>query len=299
MAEGKNPLELVVTKNVVGALETNIEQLEVYVTSKLEEYKPELYKGDAVSAKKDRAELNNSKKFLANTRINLMRELMKPYSDFETRCKNLEKQIDMASNALDEIVKVKENEEKEAKRENINALWKMKNFHLVPLDNIFNPKWLNKSTKESDISQEMDAIIERIYKDLKTIEKFEEDAETIKAHYLICLDIGDSLDYGEELRKKRKLAEEEAKTRAEREHTAKIEQQQKEVAKEVIAVIKKEQSVTSGLASEALGIEPAETKKVEIKEYVVSIKATEEQLMRLKSACNALSIEYSVEELTF
>ena len=86
MAEGKNPLELVVTKNVVGALETNIEQLEVYVTSKLEEYKPELYKGDAVSAKKDRAELNNSKKFLANTRINLMRELMKPYSDFETRC---------------------------------------------------------------------------------------------------------------------------------------------------------------------------------------------------------------------
>lgn len=299
MAEGKNPLELVVTKNVVGALETNIEQLEVYVTSKLEEYKPELYKGDAVSAKKDRAELNNSKKFLANTRINLMRELMKPYSDFETRCKNLEKQIDMASNALDGIVKVKENEEKEVKRENINALWKMKNFHLVPFDNVFNPKWLNKSTKESDISQEMDAIIERIYKDLKTIEKFEEDAETIKAHYLICLDIGDSLDYGEELRKKRKLAEEEAKTRAEREHTAKIEQQQKEVAKEVIAVIKKEQSVTSGLASEALGIEPAETKKVEIKEYVVSIKATEEQLMRLKSACNALSIEYSVEELTF
>ena len=103
-----NPLELRVTKNVVGILETNIEQLEAYVTKKLEEYNPESYFGDADMAKKDRAELNNAKKVLSQARINLMRELMRPYSDFETRCKNLEKMIDGASAKLDEIVKVRD-----------------------------------------------------------------------------------------------------------------------------------------------------------------------------------------------
>lgn len=297
MAGDKNPLELVITKNVVGVLETNIEQLENYVNSKLEEYKPELYSGDAVSAKKDRAELNNSKKFLSTTRINLMRELMKPYSDFETRCKNLEKKIDLASNALDEIVKAKENEEKAVKRENINAIWQLKNFNLVPLDKVFNQRWLNKTCTTDEISAEMDALIERIYKDLKTIERFEEDSETIKAHYLICLDIGDSLDYGEELRKKRKLAEQEKATRAEREHNEQIEQQKKEVVEETRNLTKRENSASSSLASEALGIEQQTEKTV--KEFVVTVKATDEQLLKLKSACNALGIEYSIEELTF
>ena len=134
-----NPLELRVTKNVVGVLETNIEQLEAYVTAKLEEYNPESYFGDADMARKDRAELNNSKKVLSQARIQLMRELMKPYSDFETRCKNLEKMIDTASGKLDDIVKTKEEEEKTAKKIRITEIWNSRNFTVVSLEKIFNP----------------------------------------------------------------------------------------------------------------------------------------------------------------
>lgn len=294
LAESKNPLELVVTKSIVGVLETNIEQLEAYVNAKLEEYNPELYNGDADMARKDRAELNNSKKFLTNARISLIKDLMKPYEDFEIRCKGLEKKIATASSLLDEIVKVKESEEKQRRRESIEGLWKLKNFNLVSLDKIFNPKWLNKTTKESVVSEEMDAKIESIYKDLKTIEQFADDKETLKAHYLTCLSIGDTLDYGEELKKKRELVQKESEGRTEREHEQKIDKQKREVALEALEITKKNNN--ADMVSEALGFD---TKTTVLKEYVISVKTTEEQLLKLKAACNALGVEYSIEELTF
>lgn len=291
MSELKNPLELVVTKNVVGVLETNITQLENYVNQKLTEYNPNQYKGDADSAKKDRAELNNAKKTLSQARINLMKELMKPYSDFETRCKNLEKKIDSASGQLDVIVKEKENEEKQKKKDFVIEIWKSKNFDLVSVEKIFNQKWLNKTAKEKDISSEMDSIIQNIYSSLKIIERCE-DAETLKAHYLLNLDLNETLSYGEELKQARIIAENEAKNRVEREHLEQIEQQKMEVAQEALELVQKENIST--LASEALEIE-----KVNTKRYVVTVKASDEQLLKLKNACNELSIEYSIEELVF
>ena len=290
-----NPLELKVTKNVVGVLETNIEQLETYVNAKLEEYRPELYLGDADMARKDRAELNNSKKVLSQARISLIKELMKPYEDFETRCKALEKKIDEASGQLDSIVKEKEEQEKTAKKIRCEEIWLSKNFVLFPLEKIFNAKWLNKTTKESEISNEMDSIIERTYKDLKLIERFGTDADTLKAHYLISLDIEETLGYGEELSKTRELAEQEARERDEREHNQQIAKQQQELVQESLDEIKDEPM--ADLAAQALGL-PANEAPV-IKEYVLSIKATKDQLMKLKSACNALSIVFSCEELTF
>lgn len=290
-----NPLELKVTKNVVGVLETNIEQLESYVNSKLEEYRPELYLGDADMARKDRAELNNSKKVLSQARISLIKELMKPYEDFETRCKALEKKIDTASGQLDAIVKAKEMQEKTAKKIRCEEIWLSKNFVLFPLEKIFNEKWLNKTTKESEISAEMDAVIEQTYKDLKLIERFGTDAETLKAHYLISLDIEETLGYGEELSKTRELAEQEARERADREHNQQLEKQQQELVQESLDAIKDEPM--ADLAAQVLGF-PVNEKPV-VKEYVLSVKATKEQLINLKSACNNLGIEYSCEELTF
>lgn len=290
-----NPLQLKVTKNIIGVLETNIEQLEKYVNEKLDEYKPELYKGDVSAAKKDMAELNNSKKFLSTTRINLMRELMKPYEDFETRCKALEKKIDTASGQLDVIVKAKEEQEKTLKKMRCEELWLSKDFSLFSLDKVFNSKWLNKSTKESDINAEMDAIIKRTYDNLKTIEEhFADDAETLKAHYLITLDIEETFGYGNELEKKRKIAIEEARNREQREHEQRIAEQKHDVKQQYVEESADED--VSDIAMQALGISESEAI---VKEFVFSIKATDDQLLKLKSACNALSIEYDVEELTF
>ena len=296
-----NPLELRVTKNVVDILETNIEQLEAYVTKKLEEYNPESYFGDADMAKKDRAELNNAKKVLSQARINLMRELMRPYSDFETRCKNLEKMIDGASAKLDEIVKVRDEEEKTKKKIRITEIWNSRNFTLFPMERVFNPKWLNKTCKESDIIAEIDAGIARVYDDLKKIEKYAEpcDVDTVKAYYLDCLDIGDSLDYGEQLAKNRKIVQQEAAEREEREHNEIVERQRKSEYWENIN--REHNENLADLASAALDLpKESEQKKTVYKEYTVTISATEEQVNRLKSAMTARGIAYKgFGELTF
>lgn len=288
-------LELVVTEKAVGYLETNIEALETYVKQKLEEYKPENYMGDADLAKKDRAELNKARDKISRARKELIAELMKPYNDFETRCKALEKMIDSASGALDEIVKTKEGEEKEQKRKKIELMWLTKNFDLFPLDKIFNPKWLNKTCKDKEILEEMDSVIERTYHDLKLIDKFADDAETLKAHYLINLDISETLDYGEELQKQREVAKREAEGRAEREHQEKINQQKEEVAEQQ----RQEETDVSSLVDEAMASMGHEIPKPQRKEYVITVKCFDNELQDLKVAMNNLGIEYSVQELTF
>jgi hypothetical protein len=292
-------LDLVVTEKSIGFLETNIEALENLVNKRLEDYKPENYLGDADLAKKDRAELNKAKDKIGRARIDLIAELMKPYNDFETRCKALEKKIEQASKALDEIVKQKENEEKELKRKVIEQFWTSKNFDLFPLDKIFNTKWLNKSFKESDILSEMDSRIEKTYKDLKVCERYSAmyglEADTIKAHYLMNLDIEETISYCDELQRQKEIAQKEAAERAEREHKEKVLQQKEELWQEE-SNFENTQNVQN-LAEMALngGVEVEEKRK----EFVISVKCFDRELLNLKGILNELGIEFSVEELTF
>ena len=290
-------LDLVVIEKTVGTLDTNIAELEKFVDERLKEYDPKNFEGDADLAKKKRAELNTAKQKLTRSRIDLIKELMKPYNDFEERCKALEKKVDTASGYLDEIVKAKEQEEKDNKRKTIELLWATKNFDLFPVDKIFNPKWLNKTFKESDIIAEMDAVIAKTYKDLKTIEGFSDIADVLKAHYLICLDIGDTLDYGEELKKQNEIAQKEKAEREQREHEEKIRQQTLETYAEEEE--KEQNAPIADLATLALAQNGHEAPKEIRKEYVFTVKVFDSELIELKKTLNNLGIEFSVQELSF
>lgn len=285
-------LELVVVEKSVGTLSTNIAKLETLVDKRLEDYRPENYKGDADLAKKDRAELNKAKETIRQSRKAIISELMKPYEDFEERCKVLEKKIEQASNALDEIVKSKEAEEKQDKRSKIELFWQTKNFSLFPLEKIFNEKWLNKTYKESSILDEMDRAIERTYNDLKTIERFAEaeDVETIKAHYLMNLDIVETMRYSEELHRLKEVSKQESSEREEREHSEQIAKQKQEAF---------DNSSVSSLVDEAMQITGGSAPAEERKEYVVTIRCFDRELTALKNAMNEMGIEFSVEKLEF
>lgn len=289
-----NELQLVVTKNIAGELETNIGALEKFVTERLKSYEPEKYSGDADSAKKDRAELNNAKKMISQSRISLMNELMKPYADFENRCKALEKNIESASGKLDLIVKAREAEEKEKKRGLILEMWNEKNFNLFPIDKVFSQKWLNKTTRLNEVENEIDSIIARTYSDLKTIEKFSDDAELIKARYLEDLNIGNALDWAEEMQKNRARVEAEKAERAEREHAEKLQEQRADIETESRDFQKK--SAMGSLIADALEVEI----KPEKKEFVISFSGTESQFIAVKNFLTAQGIEInSAEELKF
>lgn len=291
--------ELVVTEKSVGTLSTNIEALEKFAEERLKDYTPEKFQGDSDAAKKARAELNKAVDAIKRDRINILNEFMKPASDFETRCKKLEKTISGASSELDVIVKIKEQEEKNVKRQKIECIWNNQQFELFDIDRVFNEKWLNKTYKLTDIENEIKEIITKTYSEIKQIEKFaQQDIDVLKAFYLDCLNIGDTFDYAEQLQKNREILAKEQAERAEREHEAKISQQKTELTQETNQFEQKQE--LNNLAEQALAsASGVEVPKPVRKEFVVTVKVFDEELMKLKAAMNELGIEYSVEELRF
>lgn len=280
-------LSLVVVEKKAGYLTTNIEALENFVMERLEEYKPENYQGDADAAKKDRAELNTAKKQIADERIRIMKELMKPFDEFVERCKGLEKNIDGASKALDEIVKIREQAEKEVKKAIIEEYWRIKAFELVTLDRVFDQKWLNKTAKIADVKKEIDSIIEKIIADLKTIEAFGVDVDTLKPLYLETLDLGVTIARGNAMKANRERLEKEKAERAEREKKEALQEAQKELIQEEEKA--QHESLAESLASQATGTE-SETDPIE--SFRIEFTGKRSALFRLRQYMLSEGITY-------
>ena len=270
-------LSLIVQEKKEGVLVTNIERLETLVSEKLKEYTPENYTGDADAAKKDRAVLNASKKTLSAERIRIIKELMKPFDDFETRCKKLEGSIDEAAKALDAIVKAREDAEKAIKHEQIKQFWLVQNFDLVSLDKIFDLKWLNKTVKNKDIFEEIEKKIAAIYSDIKTIEAFGVDVDTLKPIYLDTLDIGATIAQGNRIKENReRLAREEIERKDREEARAKRETQEA-LDRETIEA--QENAPAESLAAQALKETADEDPEME---YTLKFKAKRSKLFALR-----------------
>lgn len=295
-------LELQIYKKEIGKLETNIDDLENFVSERLKHYDVELYSETVEVAKKDRAELNNAQKKIATVRKELINELMTPYTDVENRLKQLEKNIKEASSKLDEIVKVKENAEKDEKKQVCQSLWDSFDFDLFSMDKVFDLSWLNKTKKESEILGEMKIIIDRTYKDLQVIEKFadKEDVEILKTRYLEDLKIEDIFDIAEEMKKNREKILKEEQNRENRNLSEKITEQKIELEQEKEDFKMSEKMDKLVNESLALAGEDVENQKEVKKEYLFSVCLTEKELLKVKSVLleNNIVIN-SVKEIEF
>ena len=272
-----NEITLIEKENAV-KLETNIGELELFVAEKLKEYTPGNYLGDSDAAKKDRATLNSSSKAISATRIDIVKRAMERFgiSEMETRCKKLEKDIATASAALDAIVKEKEEEEKRVKKAQIEEFWACQNFDLVPLEKVFDQKWLNKTAKNKDIFSEIEKKVETIYRDIKTLEELP-DADVLKQLYLDTLDLGSAIRKGEELKAYREKLAAEERERADREARKALQTQQVDLAHEEIKSQKN--APIEALAAQVLG------EKVDddpMMEYTLRFKAKKTVLFALR-----------------
>jgi hypothetical protein len=218
-----NNFELIVLERKDGILKTNLAELEKFVLERLEEYTPDKFSGDADVAKAKRAELNNAKKQIGQERIKLVKELMKPFDEFVDKCKSLEKLIDDASGQLDEIVKAKEAAEAETKKTAIEAIWQAQNFSLIPLEQVWDKRWLNKGEKLSDIELAIKSIIKKVLDEIKVIENLPEGQAEIKAFYLETLDLSGALTRHKTFMEQKARAESEQKARAEAQQKARAE----------------------------------------------------------------------------
>lgn len=204
VAEIPPPLELnlkIVEQNI-GTLNTNAAQLLERVKERLAFYSVDRYSGENIAAaKKDKAELNNAAKLLDAERIRIEKEFMKPIETFKTTVSETVNLINECSAKIDGIVKEVEQKEKDNKKAIIIEYFESLHFSLVDFDMLFNPKWLNKTTKLKDIQDEIQGRIEKIQADLSVLDRIGE-AEA-KQYYLSTMNLDAALAKADEIKTNR------------------------------------------------------------------------------------------------
>ncbi|MCD7740519.1 MAG: DUF1351 domain-containing protein [Candidatus Gastranaerophilales bacterium] len=179
----------------IQAIEFNFEELKSELERRLEKYNNLVYSEESIKdAKDDRAGLNKFKEAIETRRKEIKNLCLKPYNDFEKKVKELTNLIDSPISAIDAQIRNFENQRIESKKSEIIDFYKsvIENYSdIIPLEKIFNSKWLNATYKINAIQKEIVETIGAIKGNLKIISDFklENDLELqVKNKYLETLD---------------------------------------------------------------------------------------------------------------
>ena len=191
---------------VAGSLTSNAKELRTKIESELKNYTVEKYIDNPDAAKTDKAILNKVKQTVADKRKEITKKWNEPLDTFLEEMKTLENSITSASCRLSCIVNEADVKEKELKKQQISEFYSTLDFKLVTIDKIFNPKWLNKTTKMAAIQTEIESIIEKITTEMATIKSMDDaDKEVLMAFYLDKLDLNATIQYGNQLKANRTI----------------------------------------------------------------------------------------------
>lgn len=175
MEENNETMELVVSQiQEQSPITFNYEQLKEILTKKVEIYKTTVYTEETISlAKTDRANLNKLSKAINDEKIRVKNKLLEPYTDFETKCKELMAIVNTAGENVDTQIKAFEKVEKDEKLKQVMMLW-IENAgefqELIDFDLIFNEQWLNKTYSMNKVETDIKHITEKTKLDMGTID---------------------------------------------------------------------------------------------------------------------------------
>lgn len=265
----------------IQAIEFNFEELKAELSTKLENYNNLTYTEETIkTAKEDRAGLNKFKEAIETRRKEIKNLYLKPYNEFEAKVKELTALIDKPILAIDTQIKNFDNQRIEAKRIDITDFYNSvieDMAEILPLEKIFNPKWLNATFKMSNIEKEIVETIGKVNGNLNVIDDLKLDPELalqVKDKYLT------TLDFGLAMAEKTRL--ENLKNAINKCEISKDEQVHQE---DVKPVLNDEQT-----AEIEQKITPIQTEKIYYREFWV--KGTKSQLIALSEYLKANNIEY-------
>lgn len=279
-----NSLKLVISPlKKMEAIKFNYEELKRGLQESLKKYQNLVYTSQNIKeAKDDRATLNALKKSLNDEKIKIKKEFEVPYKDFEDKIKELIELVDKPASEIDKQVKIFEEAEKAKKRESIENIY-AENIgsyaDLIPLQQIYDSRWENKTYKETDIKKEIQDIVKKADSDIKVIAELKSEFEfQIKDTYFRTLDLGQTLVEKQRLEKQKELL-------------TTIKQQQVEVKVDPINNIDSVDSVRY-----AVGIDNSNEESTSVEEKMISVafrvECTESQLKALGEFMKANGIKY-------
>lgn len=179
----------------IQAIEFNFEELKTELSKNLEKYQNLTFTEETIKeAKETKANLNKFKEAIETRRKEIKKLCLKPYENFEAKIKELTGLIDKPIKAIGEQLQTFEDQRLTAKRADIQDFYNTVIGDLadiLPLDRIFNQKWLNATYKMTTIQNEIVETIGKVNGDLNVIIdlKLDPDMELqVKDKYLQTLD---------------------------------------------------------------------------------------------------------------
>lgn len=153
-----NELELRVQQNP-GAIKVNFDELKTALNEMLAEYDGAIFTEDTKDiAKGEIASLRKLKKDIEDARKAAKKEWNKPFDLFEANMKELSSMVDRPIVAIDEQLKVFEENRRREKRGKIEEIYQeliedMSEY--LPLSNIYSVKWENATTTMKSIREDI------------------------------------------------------------------------------------------------------------------------------------------------
>ena len=185
-------------------IEYNHEELKKQLSAELEKYRNiAVTEGDMASAKADRAALNKFKDAVETKRKEVKKEYLEPYNEFEKKIKEIVSMVDEPIKVIDSQIKEIEAVKKEEKKKEIEKLYK-ENIgcfnELIPLDKIWNGRWLNVTYKLEDIALEIETAAGRAQSGVEIIKGLNSEFEgQIMDKFFQTLDITAALQENKRL----------------------------------------------------------------------------------------------------
>jgi hypothetical protein len=263
-------------KDTVASIQRSMEEAD-YAYRK---YLDPNYEPDELIAKKDRAALNKAEKNIAEKFASLKAAYERPLSRIEENIRAIRRAVKNASDEVDGAVKAYEEKRKAVKYEQIRASFDNRNFNLIPLERLFDSRWLNKGVKLNAVVQELDEKITEVYRNIELLERMGPHGMTAKAIYLQTQDIGAAMRQVDELKANaERLAREQAE-REERKLREQAEGNRREQRREERELGKEKR--TTDLVAEALELPEAPPPEPEIIEFACRFWGYEEDLRAMR-----------------
>ena len=182
----------------------NYDELKKNLSVALADYQSRIYTEDMIAeAKEDRAKLNKLKKAINDERIAREKEYMQPFNEFKNQAKEICDMIDTASSGIGEQLETFEQKRIEEKTAYIQSLFAdvASNYDMpfITLEKIMNDKWLNKSTSDKAIVDEITTRFEKAHFDILVIRKMPKYAFEAEEAYKVHLDLNKALEEGERM----------------------------------------------------------------------------------------------------
>jgi hypothetical protein len=185
-------------KSLPAVIDFNYEQIKSELAINLETYKSLVVTEETIKdGKKKKAALNSLKDALDAQRIAVKKQMMQPYEEFEAKVKSLTSMIKEAVDNIDGQIKAFDDIKKQEKTAEIEKIYQEEigeYADLIPIEKIWNTKWLNVTTSIASIEVEISTKCTKAKNDIKVIKAMKSETETtMLSAFLQKLELSDAL----------------------------------------------------------------------------------------------------------